>query len=287
LGHFWLGGTRINLKQDSTPTETATAGRRLPAAPLLVGLILIIVCAYSQYVIPGLTFVPAVLLVYGVPIIVTGMIWMIWGWEIVTKAFRQTRKALKFGLGYFGAFTALSFIVGVLIIFLLEVFDPAAVPLLNKPNPVLQVSPGVAWLLVAVSFLITGPAEEYIFRGFVFGGLLSFFRNRHWLTLALVSSIFFAAAHLYYALVYQVASLVQFVELVAFGMAMAATYYISGGNLAAPALIHGAFDATAFIGVATTARIGNLLSDFMIFIGIIVALVILVERWMNKNPRSS
>jgi membrane protease YdiL (CAAX protease family) len=275
------------LEQDSTPTETAAAGRRLPAAPLVVGLILIIVCAYSQYVIPGLTFIPAVLLVYGIPIIYTGMIWVIWEWEIVTRTFNQTLKALKFGLGYFGAFTALSTLVGVLIIFMLSVFDPAAVPLLNKPNPVLQVSPGVAWLLVAVSFLITGPAEEYIFRGFVFGGLLSFFRNRHWLTLALVSSIFFAAAHLYYAVVYQVASLVQFVELVAFGMAMAATYYISGGNLAAPALIHGAFDATSFIGVATTGTIGNLLREFMILIGIIVAIVIFAERRMNNNPGSS
>ena len=280
-------GARTNLEQDSTPTETAAASRRLPAAPLLVGLILIIVCAYSQYVIPDLTFIPAVLLVYGIPIIVTGIIWVIWGWEIVTKAFRQTLKAVKFGLGYFGAFTALSIIAGVIIIFLLSVFNPSAVSLLNKPNPVLQVSPGVAWLLVAVSFLITGPAEEYIFRGFVFGGLLSFFRNRHWLTLALVSSIFFAAAHLYYAVVYQVASLVQFVQLVAFGMAMAATYYVSGGNLAAPALIHGAFDATAFIGVAATGTIGDALREFMILIGIIVAIVIFAERRMNKNPGSS
>jgi membrane protease YdiL (CAAX protease family) len=275
------------LEQDSTLTETAAGGRPLPAAPLVFGLILIIVCAYSQYVIPGLTFIPAVLLVYGIPIIYTGMIWVIWEWEIVTRTFNQTLKALKFGLGYFGAFTALSILVGVLIIFLLSVFDPSAVSLLNKQNPVLQVSPGVAWLLVAVSFLITGPAEEYIFRGFVFGGLLSLFRNRHWLTLALVSSIFFAAAHLYYALVYQVASMVQFVDLVAFGMAMAATYYVSGGNLAAPALIHGAFDATAFIGVATTTRIGNLLEEFMILIGIIVAIVIFAERRMNKNPEAS
>jgi membrane protease YdiL (CAAX protease family) len=111
--------------------------------------------------------------------------------------------------------------------------------------------------------------------------MLSFFKNRHWLTIALVSSVFFAAAHLYYAVVYGVASLVQFVELIAFGMAMAATYYVSGGNLFAPALIHGAYDATAFIGVATTLIIGAELRGVMILIGIIVAIVIFAERRMN------
>jgi len=238
-------------------------------------------------VIPGLTFITAVLLVYGIPIVVTVFIWAIWGWEFITKAFNRTLNALKFGLGYFGVFTALGLVVGIFIVFLLSVFDPAAVSLLGKQNPVLNVSPGVAWLMVALSFLLTGPAEEYIFRGFVFGGMLSFFKNRHWLIIALVSSIFFAAAHLYYAEVYEVASLVQFVELVAFGMAMAATYYVSGGNLVAPALIHGAFDATAFIGVATTLTLGAELREFMILIGIIVAVVIFAEKRMNKNPGQS
>ena len=213
--------------------------------------------------------------------------WAIWGWEFITRAFNRTLNALKFGLGYFGVLTALSLVVGILIVFLLKVFDPSAVSLLNKTNPVLNVSPEVAWLMVAVSFLLTGPAEEYIFRGFVFGGLLSFFKNKHWLTLAFVSSVFFAVAHLYYALVYGVASLVQFVDLVAFGMAMAATYYVSGGNLLAPSLIHGAFDATAFVGVATTSTVGTELQGFMILIGIIMAMVIFAERKPSKNPRQS
>jgi membrane protease YdiL (CAAX protease family) len=177
--------------------------------------------------------------------------------------------------------------VGVFIIFLLTIFNPAAVDLLQKPNPLLQVSPEVAWLMVGVSFLIVGPAEEYLFRGFVFGGMLSFFKSRHWLSVAFVSSIFFAIVHIYYAEVYEVASLVQFVDLMAFGMAMAATYYVSGGNLIVPALIHGAYDATAFIGVATSTAIGDELRVLMILISAFVAIVIFVERKTNKDTRQS
>lgn len=255
-------------------------GRPLAATYFFVGLLVILICAYSQYVIPDLNFVSGVLLVYGIPILVTSLIW---GRAIITRAFNQTFKALKFGLGYFGAFTVLSILVGAFIIFLLLVFNPAAVNLLQKPNPVLQVSPRVAWLMVGVSLLLVGPAEEYLFRGFVFGGLLSVFRNRHWLSVAFVSSLFFAIVHLYYGLVYEVASLVQFVDLITFGMAMAATYYVSGGNLLVPALIHGAYDATGFIGVATSASIGDPLREFMILISVVVAIAIFVQKQADKD----
>ena len=269
------------MNQDSTSAERAVVGRPLAVTSFLVGLIVILAAVYSQYVIPGLNFVSGVLLVYGIPIIVTALIW---GRPIITRAFGQSYKALKFGLGYFGAFTVLGILVGTLIIALLSVFNPAAVNLLyTKPNPVLQVSPEVAWLMVAVSFLVAGPTEEYLFRGFVFGGLLSVCRNQRWLSLAFVSSLFFAAAHLYYGEVYGVASLVQFVDLIAFGMAMAATYYVSRGNLIVPALIHGAYDATAYIGVATSARIGDQLREFMILIGIIVAIAIFVQKHADKD----
>jgi membrane protease YdiL (CAAX protease family) len=269
------------LDRDSAPPERVVVARPLTVPLFLIGLLVIFVCSYSQYVIPGLNFISGVLLVYGIPILATGLIW---GRAIIRKAFNQTLNAVKFGLGYFGAFTVLSLIVGVFIVFLLLVFNPAAVNLLQKPNPVLQVSPRIAWLMVGVSFLVVGPAEEYLFRGFVFGGMLSFFKNRHWLSVALVSSIFFAGVHLYYAVVYGVASLVQFVDLITFGMAMAATYYVSGGNLIVPALIHGAYDATAFIGVATSSTIGDQLRELMILIGVIVAIAIFMQQRMNENP---
>jgi membrane protease YdiL (CAAX protease family) len=185
---------------------------------------------------------------------------------------------LKYGLGYFGAFNVLSLLLSIVIIYLLLIFDPATVDLLQKPNPVLQVSPEVAWIMVGFSFLVTGPCEEYLFRGFVFGGLLNISKNRHWLSLALISSLFFAGVHLYYALTYEIASLVPFVDLMTFGMAMAATYYVSGGNLFAPAMIHGAYDATAFIGVATSTDIGVQLRVAMMLVGAIVAVMVFVQR---------
>jgi membrane protease YdiL (CAAX protease family) len=103
------------------------------------------------------------------------------------------------------------------------------------------------------------------------------------LSLAIVSSILFAGVHLYYATTYGVASLVPYADLIAFGMAMAATYYVAGGNLIVPALIHGAWDATAFIGVATSTTIGGQLQELMIMTGVIVAMAIFVQRKSIKT----
>lgn len=272
------------MDHNATPKEAAGAAKPLPIVALLVGLAVILFGSYSQYVIPNLNFVTGVLLVYGLPILVTGLIA---GPMIIRKASNQMLKAAKYGFGYFGAFTALSIVVGLFIIILLYIFNPPAVELLQKPNPLLQIPPNIALLEIAVSFLIVGPAEEYLFRGFVFGGMLSTFKNRHWLIVAFISSIFFAIVHLYYAQVYEIASLVQFEDLVAFGMAMAATYYVTGGNLVVPALIHGGYDATAFIGVATSTFIGDFLRELLILIGVVFALVIFLDRQSKKSKVQS
>jgi membrane protease YdiL (CAAX protease family) len=132
--------------------------------------------------------------------------------------------------------------------------------------------------MIAFSFLVVGPSEEYLFRGFVFGGLLNIFKGRHWLLLALLSSMFFASVHLYYAIVYGVASAIQFADLITFGMAMAATYYVSGGNLLVPAMIHGAYDATGYLGVATSSDIGAQLREVMILTGLIIAVFVFTRR---------
>jgi membrane protease YdiL (CAAX protease family) len=139
--------------------------------------------------------------------------------------------------------------------------------------------------MVGASLLIVGPAEEYLFRGFVFGGLLSLFKNHHWLVLSLVSSFFFAAAHLYYGLVYGVASAIDFTDLATFGMAMCVTYYLSGGNLLVPAVLHGAYDATGFLGVATSSQIGAVLRVLMMLVGIAVALSLFISRTRGRKSR--
>jgi membrane protease YdiL (CAAX protease family) len=81
--------------------------------------------------------------------------------------------------------------------------------------------------------------------------------------------------------------MVLFADLIAFGMAMAATYYVSGGNLVVPALIHGAYDATGFIGVATSGFIGDELRGIMIMVGVFVAIAIFLDRRTNKNPSAA
>jgi len=250
----------------------------------VLGLVIVFVAVYSQYLFQylgvHLGLIVGSLLVYGVPVLA---ITLLWGTAIIRRFFKNTYSGLKLGLGLFGVFTVLGIVLAVVILVFLVALDPSTARLLDKPNPVLNVSRDFAWIMVGVSLLVTGPAEEYIFRGFVFGGLLDVFKNRHWLILAFVSSLLFSATHLYYAVVYGPASLVQFADLVTFGMAMAATYYLSGGNLFAPALIHGAYDATAFVGVATSTSVGGGLRAFMILLGIIVAFLLYIQRGSRKD----
>jgi hypothetical protein len=67
-------------------------------------------------------------------------------------------------------------------------------------------------------------------------------------------------------------------------LAMAATYYFSGGNLLVPALIHGAYDATGLLGMATSPGLGATLRGLMILTGLIVALALFMNR-MRKRRR--
>lgn len=241
----------------------------------LLGLIVILGAAYSQYLFGNFGPVFGVLLVYGIPVLAT---MLLWGRTAIRKSLNHMLAASKFGLGFFGAFTALSMVLNVVILYLILSFDPSAAALLNRPNPVLNVSPEFAWVMVVVSFLIVGPAEEYLFRGIVYGGLLTLFEGRHWLILALVSSMFFAAVHLYYAIVYGITALIPFTDIVTFGLAMAITYYLSGGNIFIPALLHGAYDAIGFLGIATSSELGLLLRLSMTAVGLLVATLLLFHK---------
>ncbi|MGB8780252.1 MAG: type II CAAX endopeptidase family protein [Candidatus Bathyarchaeia archaeon] len=282
--------TSDEIDQSRLSESIGSNGKREPKGKrsYVLGLIIVFVAVYSQYLLQYLGVhlgailgaIAGTLLVYGVPILA---ITLLWGTGIIRKFFKNTYSGLKLGLGLFGVFTVLGIVLGVVILVILLALNPSTVNLLNKPNPVLNVSPNFAWIMVGVSLLVTGPAEEYIFRGFVFGGLLDIFKNRNWLILAFVSSLLFSAAHLYYAVTYGPASLIQFTEIVTFGMAMAGTYYLSGGNLFAIALIHGAYDATAFVGVATSTSVGLGLRAFMILLGIIVAFLLYTERGSRKD----
>ena len=169
-----------------------------------------------------------------------------------SRAGKNNKDAAKFGLGLFGVLIVISLLLSIIALAIITHFDPHAANLLNKPNPVLNVPSNVAWLMIPVSILVVGPAEEYLFRGFIYGGLLSISKGRYWILLAVVSSVMFASVHAYYALTYGIASVLPFIDLITFGLAMSITYYWSGGNILVLALIHGLYDATDFLGVATT-----------------------------------
>ncbi len=248
----------------------------------LIGLSIIFASAYSQYLIKGFGPILALLIVYGVPVSVASFLF---GPAIVRRAFSHTYTALKFGLGLFGIFSLLGILTASAIFSVIVVVDPQAANLLQKPNPVLHVPHEFAWIMVWLSLLLVGPAEEYVFRGFVYGGLLRLFKNRHWLSLAFFSSLLFAAAHLYYALVYGIASLALFTELLAIGMALAVTYYLSGGNLFIPAIIHGLYDASGFMSVALSQEVGILLRMSMMLAGIVVALALFARVIWPQRPR--
>jgi membrane protease YdiL (CAAX protease family) len=261
---------------------------RLSRAKYLVGLVVIYITVYSQYVLPdlGLVFggvlglVFDMMYVYGIPIVV---IVLIWGRNILRKSLNKMYNALKYGFASYGGFTALGYGVSVVIILILIYFDPNIINILNQPNPVLNISPELAWLMVLFSFIVVGPAEEFLFRGFVYGGLLTMYDNQHWLSLAFLSSILFAAVHLYYVFVYGIASTIMFVQLIAFGMAMAVTYYLSDGNLLIPAFLHGLFDATGFLTIAVSLDFGGALRIDLLFLSLAILGLVLLQRLRNKE----
>jgi membrane protease YdiL (CAAX protease family) len=222
------------------------------------------------------------LIVYGVPLLVISLIW---GRQIIAKAFKNSGTAAKYGLGFFGGFTVLGIFLAAIILVVILRFDASAIDALYMPNPALDVPPQFAWIMVWVSILVIGPVEEYLFTGFVYGGLLSLSKNRYWLGLALISSTLFSIAHMYYALIYGLISVVLFIMLLSFGMAMAATFYTSRGNLIIPAILHGVYDASAFFGIATSIDATVLIRGAMILTGLVIAIVLFVRRnQRTKTP---
>ena len=141
--------------------------------------------------------------------------------------------------------------------------------------------------MIPVSILVVGPAEEYLFRGFIYGGLLSISKGKYWILLAAVSSVMFASVHAYYATTYGVASVLPFIDLITFGLAMSIAYYWSGGNI----LVSRSFTVYTtlqFLGVATTTQIGQAAQFVMIIVGIGFAVVYLpkkIDMRQTPNPQ--
>lgn len=256
----------------------------LPKKLYVIGVVVIFISVYSQYFI-RYGSIAGYLVVYGIPLLVVSLFF---GRQLLRRAGKNNKDAAKFGLGLFGLLTLISLFVSVIVLAIILIFDPHAVNLLNKPNPVLNVPSNVAWLMIPISILVVGPAEEYLFRGFIYGGLLSIFKGRYWILLAVVSSVMFASVHAYYVTTYGIASAVAIIGLITMGLTMSITYYWSGGNILMLALIHGVYDATGFLAVATTIQIGLAARFLMIFVGIGFAAVYLPKKiTMRQTPNPS
>ncbi|MCL5666284.1 MAG: CPBP family intramembrane metalloprotease [Patescibacteria group bacterium] len=246
----------------------------------ILGLAITLGAIYSQYLL-GIFGKPwRLFYVYGIPIL---GITLLMKSAIFKKALTNNKTALKFGLAYYGLFTLLGFGAASLVFYLIGRLDPSAIDLLNKPNPVLHVSLQYAKIMVFLSFVVIGPAEEFIFRGFVFGGLLNMSKGRRWLTLALLSSLIFAGAHLYYILVYGVNSIGFLIDITAFALAMCFTYYLSGGNLLVPAMLHGFYDATGFLSIAAPSFPAMWLRYGAAGLGFLIFLKIFIQKFRQRR----
>ena len=76
----------------------------------------------------------------------------------------------------------------------------------------------------------------------------------------------------------------MFTQLVAFGMAMAATYYLSNGNLLIPSFIHGLFDAAGFLTIAVSLNFGAILRLQLFYVGLAFLGAVIIQ-WLWKRSR--
>jgi len=261
--------------------EQASAEKGIRFWKYAFGLLVIVIGVYSQYIFNIRGLVYGTLVVYILPAIV---VFLIDGRRILAKAHVNFKKAFRYGFGYFGVFSAAGIGLAFLLLMILFAFDPNIVELLNRPNPLLEVTPNLAWIMVWFSFLIVGPFEEFLFRGFIFGELLNIFKDKHWIFAAIISSILFSIIHLYYFFAFGIASIIQFSQIIMFGLGMSGAYYKSQGNLVILALIHGAFDATSFLIIAIPENpfLGIELKIALILISVFVGVFAVLGRKQSK-----
>jgi len=258
------------------------AGSGSPATPATggvgryaLGVGITVFAILSQYFLPQ--SVPALLplytnlagdlfVVYGIPVIAFSVLV---GAGPLRSWSRNLGVAARDGLGWYGLLSVVALIVLFASVIAYEAADPAALKLLSRENPALAQATGDPWFWVGFSFVI-GAFEETIFRGWIFGFWRG--RTRSALGPAIGSSLLFAALHLYYGTTYGAAAPLIFPTLFFLGLAFAATYQTSGGNLVVIALLHGAYDASAFLALVDSS-LGLLARYGLILVGVVLALV--------------
>jgi len=239
------------------------------------GVAITVAAILSQYVVPE-AFPPARVLyyrlagdlfvVYGIPILAFAVLV---GLEPLRGWRARLGTATWEGLRWFGALAILGILVSIGLAIVYAVVDPAALQLLSRPNPDLTAAQGDPWFFVALSFLV-GACEETIFRGWIYGAAPD--RPTRWWGAATWTSVVFAGVHLYYGTTYGAAAPLIFPSLFLLGFAFAATYEFSGGNLVVPAVLHGVYDASAYLTLVSSIA-GNLLRYGVILLGGVIALI--------------
>jgi len=256
------------------------------AAPLgryVAGVVVTVLAIYSQYFVPPL--LPGSLVLYGN---LPGDLFVVYGIPILAFALlvgsaplrdwsHRMAVAVREGFAWYGALLLLALLVLLVLAIVYAALDPSALQLLSRPNPALEQAAGNPWFFVGFSFAV-GAFEETIFRGWIFG----YWRDRpgSWVVPALWTSALFAGVHLYYATTYGLAAPLIFPQLFFAGLAFAATYRYSGGNLVMPALLHGAQDACAYLTLvsATGTVVGVALHYGIVVLGGVLFLVLWVRR---------
>ena len=275
-----MAGTEWGTER--TPPAPAPA----PMGRCFVGVFVTVLAVLSQYFVPrSLPYADLfygnllgdVLVVYGVPIVVFAA--LVGGSPLRDWGNRMGLASWE-GLRFYGLLSLLALLVAFILTIIYEIVDPAALQLLNRPNPVLQEAAGNPWFFVGFSFLV-GALEETIFRGFMFG----YWRDRSgpWIVPAAWTSVVFAGVHLYYGTTYGAAAPLLFPSLFLMGFAFAATYRFSGGNLVVPALLHGAHDAAAFLTLISF-DLGVILSYLLVLVGGLIGLIDYLSKSSPPSP---
>jgi len=240
-----------------------------------LGVAITVLAIVSQYFVPELlpparavygSLVGDLLLIYGIPV---AAFCALVGVEPLRRWRARTRVAVWEGLRWYGLLSLLALFVTLVLVAVYEAIDPSALQLLNRTPPPVVAAQQDPWFWVGFSFVI-GAIEETIFRGWVYG----FWRDRpgSWLIPATWTSALFAGVHLYYGTTYGIAAPLIFPNLFLVGFAFAATYRLSTGNLVVVALLHGAFDASAFLTLVNTEA-GLLARYGLVLVGVVIGVV--------------
>ncbi|HLN50738.1 MAG TPA: type II CAAX endopeptidase family protein [Thermoplasmata archaeon] len=238
------------------------------------GVAITVLAILSQYFVPDAipatrvvygNLVGDLLVAYGIPVAAFSIL-------VGAGPLRRWRSRMRLatwqGLRWYGLLSVLGLFVTLVLAVIFLAVDPSALQALKSTPPPLVAAAGDPWFFVGLSFAI-GAIEETIFRGWIFG----FWRGRpgSWLVPATWTSVLFAGLHLYYGSTYGIASILVFPSLFLVGFAFAATYRLSGGNLLVPAVLHGAFDASAFLTIISVEW-GALFRYLPVLVGVLIGI---------------